>query len=215
LRTIAPEVPEAIAAVIDRALARDRNARPASAGLMQAALLEAHHAATGEDVAVVSESTLRLAARRQSPAEWPADDEAPLDEPTMRVGPRAAGQPTADATVFPLQASLEPASIASVKAPARRSRVPLLLGVAGATSLLAVAAFALRPRTHADLVPAEAVHVVAAGLTIRPAPRPAASPTPRAEPPLPPPRARPREAPSEPVRPAVSAPVPVDKDRRL
>jgi serine/threonine protein kinase len=136
LASAAPQVPAAIANVVDRGLAFEKNARWPTAGAMRAELRDAHRKAFGVDPRLLPLETIHLAPR-------------PVAE-----GVRVAGSPVVatarlPASDTPKQADASAAGgtteqpVAAIKAPqttSRRGRVPLVVMMVG---LVAVAVFAL------------------------------------------------------------------------
>ena len=132
LASFAPRVPQAIAAVVDRALAFDKADRWPSAKAMRDALVEARGDARPEG----STSTSRRSARR-----WPSS-RAPRRVTRVRLhrGPAGAGSHVDDRR----RGGDDRRSGART---VRRKRVALRIGAAGAAGLVLVVALSSAPRS--------------------------------------------------------------------
>jgi eukaryotic-like serine/threonine-protein kinase len=158
IAAVAPDVPAALAAVIDRALAFSVESRWPSAEAMRAALLSAHHASFGS----ATVETLVASAVRASAA----PDAAILPRVALPVTPRATLPSSSDAQLAPTQvvhAHSVPTVAQSTAAPISQEGLP---------------APATRPPRRWGLVGAGVLVLGGAGMWLaRPTHTPAASPS--------------------------------------
>ncbi len=149
LRSIAPDVPPALAAVVHRALAFDRDARFASAAAMADALLAAEEGAPPPEAA----ATVPPAARWVTPAAPPADPYAPTGAtpvdlaagaPPPSSGARPVGWASAQFGERPTVASdAAPRSAPPPQVPAQAAPAPASSGALRVAALGALGALAL------------------------------------------------------------------------
>ncbi|MDB4933264.1 MAG: uncharacterized protein JWP87_236 [Labilithrix sp.] len=192
LRTVSEDAPASVVAVVDKALAFDKNERWATAAAMRAAIKDASKRAFGKKP---SQDTLAALVRRTTgPAARAAQSQATVIEPPAKVEPHAASVEAAEARAGdsglragpgaaeePPQALEAPAAVAPVAttAPAaaeppeaRRSlTLPLIAGAA----LLAGVGFLVRtgePKSAAPVMPVAPVAPVASVASVASAPPP-------------------------------------------
>jgi serine/threonine protein kinase len=146
---LVPDAPASFAAIVDRALLRDRASRFGSAEQMADAVQQAYYEFTGEEVAHVSSGAKRLV-----PSPRPTDligEESTLSDGRAGHDRAVAKLVTLESAGLPIrpEGSLTPASAPqSARGSAARGwRVPIVLGLAG--SALAVAAVVYWPRESA------------------------------------------------------------------
>ena len=142
LREVAPDVPEAIARVVDRALAFDRNDRWPSARAMADALSEA----SGDATAPPSRAALAalfppLHSTLPSPLSGPIDSGL-ASAPTVAAGTSAPGVASVDTTLPVPQTIVNPTPLG------RRRAGVVLAGLVLAASLVAATGLWLQSRTH-------------------------------------------------------------------
>jgi len=168
LRSVAPDVPEALAAAVDRALARDASVRFASAAALREALLA--WAAEGASSAPVT-SRARLAEQVAAPLEPPpVDDPTPVSvsPPAMLRELPAASTDVADespAAVVPPRAETLPGPDRAAAAP-----VPVATPASWERAPDRPAPRSLAPWVFVGVATVAAASVAAAWLATRPPP---------------------------------------------